>query len=77
MKLTVMVIAEPSKVNYVLAALAEKGIEDINLQPISLSSALAGQDVMITYQVEEDCKAGAFAHLSWMEEKIGQWCKVY
>lgn len=75
MLLTVMLIAEPRKVNHILAILAEKEIEDVSLQPISLAP-LAPQDVMITYRVKES-HDGAISHLSWMEEELGPWCKIY
>lgn len=73
---TVMLIAEPGKVNHILAELADSEARVVSLTPIWHSGGSA-QDVMITYQVEHESEDAQFAHLAWVEMDLAQFCKVY
>ena len=78
-KQTVMLIAEPSRVNRILAELAEVGIEVRSVAPIQIEVGfpMQRQDVMVVYNVEHESEDASFAHLAWMEETLGEFCKIY
>lgn len=78
MQQTVMLIAEPDRVNRILAKLAEAKISVRSVVPIQHDPGpFQGQDIMIIYDVAHESEDASFAHLAWMEETLGELCTIY
>ena len=74
---TIMLICEPDQVNKILAELAGVGASILSVNPIYMGAIDGQEDVMIVYMAEHEGGDAQFAHLSWVEDTLGPFCKVY
>lgn len=74
---TAILIAEPDKANVIMAELTGVGATILSVAPIFMGGLNGKEDVMVVYTVEHECADAQFAHLSWVEDTLGPFCKVF